>query len=50
MIEDTLLKVIGAYGFPIVAFLLIFYQSNTTIKDNTKATRELVSYLKGGRR
>ena len=53
MIEETVLRAITNYGFPIIAFLLIYYQSNTTIKDNTKAiqansisNKELITYLR----
>lgn len=38
---DELIKLINTVGFPIAAFLLIFYQSNITIKENTKAIRDL---------
>ena len=41
MIEEPIMTAIANYGFPIVAFLLIYYQSNTTIKANTHAITEL---------
>ena len=50
MIEEITLKAIAAVGFPIVMCLLMFYVLNTTVKDNTKVTRELITWLKGGRR
>ena len=43
---DTVLQAISTVGFPIVAFLLMFYQSTRTIKDNTKAITELTTYMK----
>jgi len=39
-------QAISTVGFPIVAFLLMFYQSNTTIKANTTALKELTLILK----
>ena len=44
--EATLVEMINAVGFPIVAFLLMFYQSNKTINKNTSAINELVLHLK----
>jgi hypothetical protein len=38
---ETYITAINAVGFPIVAFLLMFYQSTKTIKENTKVLREL---------
>ena len=37
---------VSTVGFPIVAFLLIYYQSTTTIKANTVAIKELTIMLK----
>jgi len=34
---DQIIHSINAVGFPIVAFLLIFWQGNTIIRANTKA-------------
>jgi len=48
MIEEITLKAIANYGFPIVMCLLMYYHSVTTTKDNTKAIRELIVWLKGG--
>ena len=46
MMESDIIQVISTVGFPITAFLLIYWQSNTTIKANTKALAELLIYLK----
>ena len=45
MIEEGILSSIADVGFPIVAFLLMWYQSTKTIKENTKVLRELVLEL-----
>lgn len=34
-------QTISNVGFPIAAFLLMWYQSNTTVKENTAAITEL---------
>jgi hypothetical protein len=44
--EMDILQAISTVGFPIVAFLLIFWQSSCTIKANTNALSELLIYLK----
>ena len=44
MIET--IEAINTVGFPIVAFLLMYYQSTKTIKENTRTLRELVLILK----
>lgn len=36
---------ISNVGFPIAAFLLMWYQSNTTIKECTKAITELTQHI-----
>lgn len=36
---------ISNVGFPIAAFLLMWYQSNTTIKECTKAITELTEHI-----
>lgn len=46
MIEPILVELLTDFGFPVVAFLLLYRMMNTTLKDNTKATRELIMYLK----
>ena len=38
---DTVIQLISNVGFPICAFLLMYNQSNTIIKENTKAITEL---------
>ena len=43
---DQILTAISTVGFPIVAFLLMYWQSTKTIKENTKAITELVMHLK----
>ena len=43
---DLLLQAISVVGFPIVAFLLMYRMTETTIKDNSKAIRELTLYMK----
>ena len=40
------IQMISTVGFPIVAFLLMFWQSTKTIKENTKAITELITYMK----
>jgi hypothetical protein len=45
MIEDGLIDFIQRVGFPIVAFLLMWYQANTTIKKNTDALTGLQKSL-----
>jgi len=40
------LTAVSTVGFPIVAFLLMFYQSTKTIRENTKALQELIYYIK----
>jgi hypothetical protein len=41
-----IVQMISTVGFPIVAFLLMFWQSSKTIDQNTKALQELLVYLK----
>ena len=38
---DAFIQLISNVGFPICAFLLMYNQSNTIIKENTKAITEL---------
>ena len=40
-IMDAFIQLISNVGFPICAFLLMYNQSNTIIKENTKAITEL---------
>lgn len=37
MAEFDILQAVGAVGFPIVAFLLVYIKSDETIKNNTQA-------------
>ena len=46
MTMEALLTAISTVGFPIVAFLLMFYQSTRTIKENTKVLSELCLLMK----
>jgi len=39
-------QMISAVGFPIVFCLLMFWQGNKTIKENTQAIRELTKYIR----
>lgn len=43
---QEIMQAISTVGFPIVAFLLMFYQGNRTIKDNTNALRQLCEYIR----
>lgn len=38
---DTLIQMISNVGFPIFAYLLMYNQSNTIIKENTNAITDL---------
>lgn len=42
---DAIIQFISNVGFPIFAFCLMYNQSNTVIKENTKAIRELSEKL-----
>jgi len=44
-----LITAVSSVGFPIVAFIMIFYMMQTTLKSNTKAIRELTNYIRGKR-
>lgn len=46
---ETVINLISNVGFPICAFLLMYKQSNTTIKENTKALTELKNELSKNR-
>jgi len=39
--EELIIQLISNVGFPIVAFLLMYRLTQTTIKDNTKAINNL---------
>lgn len=42
----TITELVSNLGFPIAAFLLVFYQSSVTIKENTKAVKELTIIIR----
>lgn len=44
---DEVIKAIKEVGFPIVAFLLMFWLNVKTIGKNTGAIKELTRFLKG---
>ena len=46
MIESQVVELIGNVGFPIAAFIMIWFQNNTVIKANTKVLRENNNILK----
>lgn len=52
---EVITQLIGSIGFPIAAFIMIFYMMNTTLKEvqttmseNTKAIIKLLEKLEGG--
>lgn len=52
---EVITQLIGSIGFPIAAFIMIFYMMNTTLKEvqtamseNTKAIIKLLEKLDGG--
>lgn len=52
---EVITQLIGSIGFPIAAFVMIFYMMNTTLKEvqttmseNTKAIIKLLEKLDGG--
>lgn len=42
---NDIANLIQSVGFPIAAFLLMWYQSNTTIKENTAAINKMIEHL-----
>ena len=38
---EDISQLIANVGFPIAAFVMMFYMCNTTIKENTKALAEI---------
>lgn len=42
---EEISSLIQQVGFPIAAFLLMWWQSNTTIKENTAAINKLYDHL-----
>jgi len=46
MIEiEAVTAAVGAIGFPIVAFYMMYQMCNNTLKDNTTATKELTQLI-----
>lgn len=52
---EVMTQLIGSIGFPIAAFIMIFYMMNTTLKEvqttmseNTEAIIKLLEKLDGG--
>lgn len=43
---DAIMQAIGSLGFPIAAFLLLFWQQQTTLKDLTEAITALRELIK----
>ena len=41
MDASTVIQTISNVGFPIAAFLLMWYQCNTVVKENTAAITEM---------
>lgn len=41
MDANTVIQAISNVGFPIAAFLLMWYQCNTVVKENTTAITEM---------
>ena len=46
MIDEAVLQAISTIGFPIVAFLLMWYQSNSIIKKNSEAIDKLTEMIR----
>lgn len=44
---EEISNIIQQVGFPIAAFLLMWWQSNTTIKENTEAITKLCEHMHG---
>ena len=43
---DEWIQLISNVGFPIAAFCALFYVTNTTIKENTKAIEDCTTAIK----
>ena len=43
---NDILEAISNVGFPIVAFILMYYKSTKTIRENTRALRDLCIHIK----
>ena len=42
---NAITTLIGTVGFPIVAYCMMFYMCNTTIKENTDAINRLIQHM-----
>lgn len=42
-------QLIGTVGFPIVAYIMMFYMCNNTIKENTDAINRLINHMDEGK-
>lgn len=47
MIENEVVEFIAQVGFPIVAFLLLWYSNNKVISKNTEALQDLARLIRG---
>ena len=47
MTDFDIVQLISTVGFPIVAFLLMYYQNTKTLANNTQALKELTISLRG---
>ena len=45
MISDWT-NIVSNVGFPIAAFVMMFWMTNRTIRENTKAIREMIVLMK----
>lgn len=43
---DEISSLVSNVGFPIAAFVMMFYMCNTTIKENTKAVTECAGLIR----
>lgn len=43
---DAIMQAIGSLGFPIAAFLLLFWQQQTSLKELTNAINSLKEFIK----
>ena len=42
---EDLTQLIGNVGFPIAAFMMMYYMCNTTLKENTRAVVECTKLI-----
>lgn len=43
---DEIVTLISSVGFPIAAFVMMYYMCNTTLKENTKAVTECTELIR----